>query len=149
MNITIKIIDTLKELQLLVQAPSIQQANDFISLLTTTEKQTSKNVLSFKTEDGFIFLKSTEILFIEIMKEELTIHTAEKSFVTKGRLYKLLTHLEEGPFVQVHKSFVLNYYKIKKLENSFSGNMLAYLENGAKVTVSRRYLPNLKDKIGI
>lgn len=52
-------------------------------------------------------------------------------------------------FVQVSKQSLINLDHLQMMEASFSGNMLAILTNKTKVIISRRYLKNLEEKLGL
>lgn len=80
---------------------------------------------------------------------EITITSRSKVYVTKGRLYKFLEKNNYESFVQVSKSCVINIKQLVKLETSFSGNMIAFMKSGKTVTVSRGFLPKLKQKVNI
>ncbi len=51
--------------------------------------------------------------------------------------------------MQVSKSELLNIQMIKKVEPSFSGNLIAVMSNGQKVNISRRFVSILKERLGI
>lgn len=147
MKIAINIIERLKEINILVEAPTSAQAEQIVDLLN--QEQNSKSTfLQVKTRDGFEIVPIHEIYFIEVIKDELYIHLENRFLITRGRLYKLLDRLDQDQFIQVHKSFVIQLLKVSKLENSFSGNMSAVMKNNERINVSRRYLPALKAKIG-
>ena len=61
----------------------------------------------------------------------------------------MLAKLNQTDFIQVSKGAVLNLNHLKTLEAAFSGNMTARLTNDIKVTISRKYLPELKKQLGM
>lgn len=107
----------------------------------------NKQVLVIKTKNGLESVFFGDIVFIEIFKEDITIHLNNQTLLTKGRLYKIMEKLPESTFIQIHKSIVLNIDNVTKLEYSFSGTMTAWLNTGEKLPVSRRYATNLKTKL--
>nr|WP_312213092.1 LytTR family DNA-binding domain-containing protein [Clostridioides sp.] len=119
-------------------------------LLTYIEKfNGTENVVSVKTGDSIYILPLKDIELIEVMYGEITITSRSKVYVTKGRLYKFLEKNNYESFVQVSKSCVINIKQLVKLETSFSGNMIAFMKSGKTVTVSRGFLPKLKQKVNI
>lgn len=60
-----------------------------------------------------------------------------------------LDELNSNTFMQVSKSELLNIQMIKKVEPSFSGNLIAVMSNGQKVNISRRFVSILKERLGI
>ncbi|MGY3779433.1 LytTR family DNA-binding domain-containing protein [Isobaculum melis] len=148
MNITISIKEALKDLTLLIEAPTYEQAEEVVHLLKG--KGTKAETLSIKTADGYELVMTNEIELIEVLGEEMTLFLlSNRQIQTKGRLYKLFEALNQRQFVQVSRSAIVNCQEIQKLENSFSGNMLAYLKSGKTTSISRRYLPQLKAKLNI
>uniref|UniRef100_UPI00359CA208 LytTR family DNA-binding domain-containing protein n=1 Tax=Nosocomiicoccus ampullae TaxID=489910 RepID=UPI00359CA208 len=57
--------------------------------------------------------------------------------------------MNSNTFMQVSKSELLNIQMIKKVEPSFSGNLIAVMSNGQKVNISRRFVSILKERLGI
>ena len=62
-----------------------------------------------------IFTK--DILYIEGLKEYVTIHTAEKKIITLESLKKLTEELPANEFLRVHKSFIINQHKVSSHSN--------------------------------
>ncbi|WP_235043493.1 LytTR family DNA-binding domain-containing protein [Oenococcus oeni] len=52
-------------------------------------------------------------------------------------------------FVQIARGTVININYLQSLEAGFSGNMTAIMKNDRKINVSRRYLINLKERLGL
>lgn len=148
MNITISIKEALKDLNILIESPTYELAEEVVYLLK--EKKENTHVLSVKTEAGYEFVTISDIEFIEVFGEEIILSLlSNRQIQTKGRLYKLLDLLNAKQFIQVSRSSIVNCKEIKRLENSFSGNMMAYLKSGQTISISRRYLPQLKEKLTI
>ncbi len=57
-----------------------------------------------------IFTK--DILYIEGLKEYVTIHTPDKKIITLESLKKLIEELPGSDFIRVHKSFIVNLKKV-------------------------------------
>ena len=64
------------------------------------------------------------------------------------RMYELLEIL--GPdFMQVSKSACINLKFLESVEPSFNGVMLLYLKDGEKEYISRKFVPKLKEYLGL
>lgn len=109
----------------------------------------NKKFLFCKTDKGIEFINQQEIECIEIIGKNIKIITENKCYETNGRLYQIIENLDATFFLQISKSAVININKLIRLENYFSGSMLAYLKSGYKVAVTRSFLPNLKKHLGI
>ena len=89
--------------------------------VTTAEEhlklENSKNTLENPTTQSFIFVKDGtklvkvrlhDILYIEGLKDYVTIHTTQKKIVTLQRMKVLETQLPENQFVRIHNSYLVS-----------------------------------------
>lgn len=142
MEIKVRIDATIDELRILIESPTNELANELLLQLSDVQE---KEMFTVKTKDGIQVIQVHEIEIIEIFADEVVILTINnEKIIFRGRLYKIKERLNGQQFVQITKSTIINIKQIQRLENSFSGNMLAILKSGRKQTISRRYLPNLK-----
>ena len=74
--------------------------------------------------------------------------SSDKVLTAELRLYEIEKKLSEKDFFRCSKSVVVNIAKIVKLKPEISRNIIATLENGESVVISRRYVPELKRMIG-
>ncbi|MFC4761358.1 LytTR family DNA-binding domain-containing protein [Fructobacillus durionis] len=125
-----------------------QQVARVINALSELEKS-SPEVLSFKTEEGIQLIKIKDIIYIDVSENDLLIYTKQELMVTKGRLSKVLERIKNTNFVQVSKHAAVNINHLDRLENSFSGSMLAKLSQGNETMVSRRYVKKLIEHLGV
>src|SRR5699024_11206689 len=105
--------------------------------------------LVIRSEDGVIIIKKMDIVSAEIYDKSLTIYTKEDEIKTSKTLSALMKELDSKTFLQVSKSEMLNIHMIKRVEPSFSGNLVARMTYGGKVIISRRYVSKLKERLGI
>ena len=121
------------------------------SLLEHINNFTFSNLdkLGIKTSEGIFMISKSDIMFAEIFDKEITITTTEKEFTTRMALSTLQHKLAGAFFIQISKSSIINVHFIKKVNPSFSGNLIATLTNGKKVSISRRYVKNLNKALGI
>ena len=52
-------------------------------------------------------------------------------------------------FMRISKSCIVNLKKLKLVEPHYSGLMILELKNGSKEFISRKYLPDLKNYLGL
>lgn len=90
-----------------------------------------------------------EILFIESVDKKTFLYTSRNVYSTEKRLYELEELLDENTFFRCSKSVIINLDKIKSLKPEVTRNILATLENGEVVVISRRYVGALKKLIGL
>jgi two-component system, LytTR family, response regulator len=82
---------------------------------------------SMRNEDGFIFIKSDskmikinlqEILFIEGLKDYLSIQTTTEKLITLQNLKTFEQHLNPQQYMRVHKSYIVSLNKIDTIERN-------------------------------
>lgn len=108
-----------------------------------------KKTMVVKQENDYVVVQKSEIIYAEVYEKELTIYTQSDELQTAKTLSALIEELSKETFVQVSKSSILNINMIQRVEASFSGNLVARLSDGMKVSISRRYVPHLKRRLGI
>lgn len=100
-------------------------------------------------KEGFVLLNKSEIIYLEVFNKVMTLYTADENYSYRKSLAALKEELPKEQFLQVSKSAIVNTKEIKKLEVAFSGSLYAYLKNGQRITVSRRFVDQLKQHLGI
>lgn len=109
-----------------------------------------------KAEDGKIFgaigekyypIDEKDILYFESVDKNCFAYTADHVYETDFRLYELEARLEGKGFLRTTKSTVVNLSKIKSIQFTFNSVLVLEMENGEKLTVSRRFAPVLKEKL--
>jgi DNA-binding LytR/AlgR family response regulator len=69
-------------------------------------------VLFVKTDYKIVKVLLTDILYIEGLKEYITIYTSEKKIITLQNMKKMEAVLPAGRFVRVHRSYIVALSKI-------------------------------------
>lgn len=110
---------------------------------------TDKENLAIRSEDEFLMIQKSEIVCADVQDKTLTIYTTTDEIVTTKTLSSFMDDLNSDTFLKVSKSEILNIQMIKRVEPSFSGNLVARMKNGKKVGISRRYVSTLKERLGI
>lgn len=105
--------------------------------------------IPIKGDDKIIVIKLTELLMVEVTGNELTIYTTNQLLHTAGHLKDIQARLVAPQFIQVSRHAVINMEYLQTVENSFSGTMVAHLANGVKTVISRKFVPVIKDYLGL
>ena len=133
-----------------VTVNAVAKNDKVIKLLNYLDKynQKSSSLIPIKTEDRILTIKQTELIKVEVTKNILSFYTKSDVIQTNGRLYQVLTRLNEN-FVQVSKHAIINLNHLLSLEAGFNGNMIAKLNFDQRADVSRKYLPELERRLGL
>ena len=78
-------------------------------------------------------INPNDILYIEGMREYIKIFTNNENIVTKTSLTRFYDQLSKGSFIRVHKSFIVNFKKVK----SFTSTSVDIGEK--KIPIGRTY----------
>lgn len=100
--------------------------------------------------DGKIYpLKPEDILYMEAMERKTFCYTAERVYELEEKLYELEKKYVHLDFMRISKSYIINLQRIQALKPDFGGKILATMDNGEKLYISRQYAPILKEKLGM
>lgn len=138
---------TSHEIQIDVRSNELNK--DVINLLSDLEKLNSNSdLIPIKVDDQIKLVNQSEIVAVEVNESILTFQMQNQVLTTRGNLKSLLLNLNNS-FIKISKFSIINIKQLSSLEASFSGNMTAMMKNGSKITVSRRYLSDLRERIGL
>ncbi|RNL54189.1 LytR/AlgR family response regulator transcription factor [Pedobacter jejuensis] len=70
------------------------------------------------TKNKFIKVNYNEILYIEGLKNYVSVYTANQRIITYQSLRELETQLPHPPFCRVHKSYIISLEKIKMVDGN-------------------------------
>lgn len=141
--------DKLAPDEVMVKASPLNKKNQ--KLIWQLEYLGEENPTSIpvKLKERIVMIKIDEIISVSVQQANLTIRTIESDYQTKERLYQFVDRLQHPDFVQISKFCVININHLNYLEDSFSGNMTAFLDGEAKESVSRKFLPKLMERLGL
>jgi len=86
-----------------IQQPA--QSNDFI-------------FIKGDTKNKFIKVNYNDILYIEGLKNYVSVYTATQRIITYQALRELETQLPKPPFYRIHKSYIISIEKIKMIDGN-------------------------------
>lgn len=98
--------------------------------------------------EKMIVLHPKEIYMVRIENGETIIYGKEKEYRSRKRLYELGQQLGTQ-FMQISKGTLINLSYMDSVEPGFSGTLLLKLKNGRQDYVSRKYLPQFKQYLGL
>ncbi|MGE7776419.1 LytR/AlgR family response regulator transcription factor [Chitinophaga sp. NPDC101104] len=96
----------------------LKAANRAHDLLSTQPATPADNHLFIRTDDKFVRIQWTDILYVEGMENYVRIHTPQATHITHATLKSVLEHLPDPPFLQTHKSYIVNTSKITGIEGN-------------------------------
>ncbi len=106
------------------------------------EGKTSK--ISARYNDEMILLSPEAILYLESVDGVTWAYLSDKVCRIYESLEKAVLAWGERGFFRCSKSMVINIYRISTLKSESGNRILALMENGEKVMISRRYARELR-----
>lgn len=146
MKVTLEEDKKLKEVEVVIRYnEKTQEVNDLVHRVKTLDKRLAVNG-QVKEEIQLIDIK--DIFYIESVDNNTFIYLENQMFQSKQKLYELEETLGDISFLRCNKSTIINLYKIKELKLEANRTLLATMENGEKVYISRLYVKKLKEILG-
>jgi two-component system LytT family response regulator len=96
-----------------------------------------------------IFVKISEIDWIEAADYYACLHVRTKSHFLRRRMSELERELDQTVFCRVHRSSIVNLNRIRGLEVNEEGEYEVVLDTGTRLRLSRRYRKHLQSRLGI
>lgn len=98
-------------------------------------------------KDGRTYLFSIDdVYYIESIEDGCFLYTKNDVFDCKYKLYEV--EAIHASFIRINKNTVLNYQKIKHFTSTYNSRLEATLTNKDRLEISRRYVKELKEKLG-
>ena len=100
-----------------------------------------KRSIVIREGDTSIKLSLKDIMYIEVQRNDIIIHTLDKVYTTKGTMNNFENEINNDVFIRCHKSYLLNLEYIKSIKR-----YSAILSNEEEVPLSRNKYKEIKDK---
>lgn len=146
MEIEIKIDGNYKEPKIIILT---EKMSDEISLLVKKITEEVPQMIAGFQNDQLRVLEQDEIFRIYTANNKVFARTNDGEYSLRLRLYELEERLEKNDFVRISNSEIINIRKVKTFDLSFAGTICVKLIDGTVTYVSRRYVPKIKQILGI
>ena len=128
----------------IVCARTDRQVLDIVARLRMFDRKVTGNA------SGNTHVVSAEdILYVESVDKRTYFYTADEVLETSLRLYEMEERLEDCDFLRVAKGCVVNFGRIASLRPETNGRLMATMDNGEQVVISRQYAPDVRRKLGL
>jgi DNA-binding LytR/AlgR family response regulator len=89
------------------------------------------------------------IIYFRHIDDKVLAHCRDVSHECKLMLHVIEKELENMQFVRISKSSILNLKFLERVKPLANGRYEAYLKNGEKLIINRKYVLEVKKKMGI
>lgn len=90
-----------------------------------------------------------EIYYIESIDKKTFVYCKSEVYETTSSLSDLEDKFNTANFIRVNKSCILNINYISKVNPLWNHRLEAILKNNEKIIITRHYIPDFKNKIGL
>ena len=94
-------------------------------------------------------ISAEDVLYVESVDKRTFFYTQNAVYETPLRLYEMKERLEGCDFLRVAKSCVVNFRRIAALRPDLNGRIIAVMDNGEQIVISRQYAPDVRRKLGM
>jgi two-component system, LytTR family, response regulator len=101
--------------------------------------------LLIKANGKVVFLKPSEIRWIEAVGDYMKIHTGTESHLLRATMREMEQRLASDGFVRIHRSRLVNLEHVKELRPVSNGESIVLLKTGERLNGSRSLLRSLED----
>lgn len=98
-----------------------QEKKKEVQLLYTAVEAGEKGeeIMFVRSKSSLVKLKSSEIVFVEALKDYVSIFTPKAKYVIHSTMKDIEKKLPSGTFLRVHRSYIVRLDKIKSIEHAF------------------------------
>jgi len=105
--------------------------------------------LAVKRAGEVLFLKPSEVDWIEAADYYVCLHVATKSHLLRRSMAELENDLDPTIFCRVHRSAIVNLNRVKSVAVNEEGEYDVILEDKTRLRLSRRYRSHLQESLGL
>jgi len=146
MKIEVKIENTYTEPKVVILTD--QMTDEVNEIIRKLSEHTPQMIAGFQ-DDLLKVLDQEEIFHLFTENGRVLARTRDGVYSLRTRMYELEERLDKKSFVRISNSEIINLKKVKAFDLSLSGTILVSLLNGTVTYVSRRYVPKIKQLLGI
>ena len=88
-----------------------------------------------------------DIFYIESVDERTFIYLEKECYESRKKLYEFEELLVSRRFARISKAVFINLMKIVSISPALNGRFRCKLTNGEEVIISRKYVPEIKERL--
>ena len=126
---------------------ALERAKERIALGKDAPRKIER--LAIKSAGEILFLKISEIDWIEAADYYVCLHVGAKSHLLRRSMSEVEQELCAGAFCRIHRSAIVNLERVRRLDVNQEGGTDVVLGNGTRLRLSRRYKKQLQGRLGM
>ena len=126
----------------------VREITDEVSRVSDFLQNKNPVITGMDEYERIVVIDEAGIVSLHAEKKWCRIYMDTADYSCRKRLYEIENMLGRD-FMRISKSIIVNLRKIESVEAVFNGMLLLHMKNGSKEYVSRTYLPQMKEYLGI
>lgn len=143
MRISVETDPSLLDTEVLIRCVAV---NDDIDAIVASLSMHDRKVVA-KRDGETLLVPASEVLYFESVDRRTFAYTSSAVLMVPYRLYELEERYAPSGFERIAKSCIVNLCRVDALCPYVGGRLLATLDNGEKVIVSRGYAGNVRTRL--
>lgn len=107
------------EMALYKHQKELEKKKEVEMLYSAVENSDKEGILFVRSKSSLVKLKSDEIIFVEALKDYVSIFTPKAKYVIHSTMKDIEKKLPSNSFIRVHRSYIVRLDKIQAIEHSF------------------------------
>jgi two-component system LytT family response regulator len=116
---------------------SVEVAPGELTIQAAEDRRAPPRRLGVRTGSHTIVVDVHDIDWIESCGDYARVHVGTHSHVVAQRMHVLEQMFEEGRFVRIHRSLIVNLHRVRQLHRDSDGGGTIVLTNGVRLRVAR------------
>ncbi len=145
MQVEIRIVQGLSEPRILIETGTLDE--ELRALAARLAGAEVSRLAGFR-EDVVELLDPAQILRVYAVSGKVVAATEQGEYQLRLRLYEAEERLSGADFVRISNSELVNLKKVRSFDLSYAGTICVVFQNGAVTYASRRYVPQIRKKLG-
>jgi len=136
-------LHTAIEMALYKHGNELKKKKEVEMLFSVLEKSDKEDILFVRSKSGLVKLPADNIIFVEALKDYVSIFTPTAKFVIHSTMKEIERKLPGNSFIRVHRSYIVRLNKIRAIEHS----VLKMEETDKQIPIGGNYKEELFKKI--
>lgn len=133
-----------ENIKIILQAPELnEEVQNILNNLTTICED--KNIIVGNRDNEIFLLKIKDILYFFSEEKYNYAKTQEGIFKVKDRMYEIEEKYSKNKFIRISSSYIINLNKTKSFDVSQIGSIVAKMEDGKNILISKRRIRDVKE----
>ena len=146
MKINVQLDDNQQEIEILIKTAVI---NDDVNTIIEKLKDEKPKIIVGFIDDTAKILNESSIIRVYSANKKIYAITEKFEYNLKIPLYEVIERVNQNHFVRISNTEIINLKQVVEFDLSFTGTICIKLSNGTTSYVSRRYVTNIKQTLGI